>query len=328
MPKSGSQVPHCNLPVRFDTYEGCSHACAYCFVKRKNTLAVGNGEGTDALRRFISGERTQQTNWCDWDIPLHWGGMSDPFQPVERERKRSLEALKIFAETQYPFVVSTKSDLIAEEPYLSLIKSCNCVVQFSAVCPEYDGYERGAASFERRLAAAAAISPYKRVIMRMQPYVPQVFLQALKSLRLFKAVGVYGVTVEGMKYVTKRPGTIKLGGDFVYPKQLLMDQFIELRKAAHSLGIKFYCAENRLRNLGDSLCCCGIDGMGWRDNKANLMSYLYDAQNFAFSEAQMKPGTGGVFRAIHQNPLYNKFAASASFRDCMMKEIETNSLVK
>jgi DNA repair photolyase len=157
MPKCGSQVVLCDIPIRFDTYEGCSHKCTYCFVQRKNTLDVSNGESVDTLKKWIAGQRNAETNWCDWDIPLHWGGMSDPFQPIELERRRSLEALKLFAETQYPFVVSTKSDLISKEPYLSLIKECNCVVQFSAVCDKYDRFETGASTFANRLKAAEKI---------------------------------------------------------------------------------------------------------------------------------------------------------------------------
>ncbi len=31
MPECGSQVILCDLPVRMDTYKGCSHNCKYCF---------------------------------------------------------------------------------------------------------------------------------------------------------------------------------------------------------------------------------------------------------------------------------------------------------
>ena len=30
--KCGSQIILCNLPVRFDTYRGCSHGCRYCYA--------------------------------------------------------------------------------------------------------------------------------------------------------------------------------------------------------------------------------------------------------------------------------------------------------
>ena len=125
------------------------------------------GESAQALRRWITGARSQEFMWCDWDIPLHWGGMSDPFQPVEKKERRSLEALKVLAETKYPFVVSTKNALIADEPYLELIKQSNCVVQFSAVCPKYDKMERGASPYAQRMEAAKKIAPHKRVIIRV-----------------------------------------------------------------------------------------------------------------------------------------------------------------
>mgnify|MGYP000794743264 CR=1 FL=1 len=36
--KCGSQIILCNLPVRFDTYRGCSHGCRYCFAQKKNDI--------------------------------------------------------------------------------------------------------------------------------------------------------------------------------------------------------------------------------------------------------------------------------------------------
>ncbi len=122
MPKCGSQITICDLPIRFDTYEGCTHACAYCFVKLKKDISqVKKGEGIKSLIDFIQGKRSRDLNWCDWNIPIHWGGVSDPFQPAEKIQKLSLQALKVFAKTKYPFVVSTKGALIAEEPYLTLL---------------------------------------------------------------------------------------------------------------------------------------------------------------------------------------------------------------
>lgn len=71
------------------------------------------GEGVKALRDWIAGKRTSETNWCDWPIPRHWGGMSDPFQPIERTERRSLGCLNVFAETGYPIVISTQGTLLA-----------------------------------------------------------------------------------------------------------------------------------------------------------------------------------------------------------------------
>ena len=172
MPHSGSQIFLCDIPIRFDTYKGCSHGCKYCFTTRKYDInKINKNEGVESLRRFINGKRIQETSWCDWNIPLHWGGMSDPFQPCERKYEISYKCLRILEETKYPFVVSTKSTLIAKDKYLELIKNSNCVVQFSACCKEYDLIEPNAPSFKERIKAAKVISSHKRVIIRVQPYI-------------------------------------------------------------------------------------------------------------------------------------------------------------
>ncbi len=36
MPTCGSQIVICDLPIRFDTYFGCTHQCKYCFAVKKN----------------------------------------------------------------------------------------------------------------------------------------------------------------------------------------------------------------------------------------------------------------------------------------------------
>lgn len=130
--KCGTQVILCNLPVRFDTYKGCSHGCKYCFAQKKQNIAkIQRDETVEALRSFVEGKRGRETAWCDWNIPIHWGGMSDPFQPIEKNIRASYECLKLLAETKYPFVVSTKGRLVADPEYLDLLAQCNCVVQVS-----------------------------------------------------------------------------------------------------------------------------------------------------------------------------------------------------
>lgn len=318
MPSCGSQIILCDIPVRYDTYSGCSHACRYCFANRKADIRnIKTGESVASLRSFIDGKRTKLTEWCDWDIPLHWGGMSDPFQPAERTYKRSLDALRVFAETQYPFVVSTKNKMIAEGEYFELIKQCNCVVQFSAACEEYDKYEQGASTFRERIAAAEKIAPYKRVNIRCQPYIPGAFAPVMRNIPVFAKIGIHGVIFEGMKYQHLVKGTIKIGGDFCYPSPILHNHFLRFRDALHKHGMKFYCGENRLRGLSDELCCCGIEGMGWKENTANLNHAIYDRDGYVFTDAQKKPNSGGAIRVIHQAPTYNRRTIGMSYEQMM-----------
>ena len=132
---------------------------------------------TKSLRNFIEGKRNFETKWCDWAIPLHWGGTSDPFQACELEHKCSLECLEIFAETKYPFIVSTKNPvMLTKEPYLSLISQCRCVLQVSMGCGKYDKLEQGAPTYEERLQAVKFLSDkVTRIIARVRPYFFAIF---------------------------------------------------------------------------------------------------------------------------------------------------------
>ena len=64
--------------------------------------------------------------------PIHFGGMSDPLQPAEDRHRVTAAVLKSIARYVYPTVMSTRSKLVAEAPYLGLLKDLrNVVVQFS-----------------------------------------------------------------------------------------------------------------------------------------------------------------------------------------------------
>lgn len=322
MPKCGSQITLCDLPIRFDTYKGCSHQCKYCFVQRKSDLAnIGKDETHKALRDFIDGKRTKDTKWCDWDIPLHWGGMSDPFQPAEKKHGLSLECLKVFAETQYPFVVSTKGKLICEGEYLELIKKCRCVIQISLVCPEYDRIELGAPTFDERLEMVRTLAKYQRVNARIQPYMIETHESTMDSIRLLADAGAYGIIVEGMKFARKKEGLVKVGGDWCYPMDELGERFAEMKAEAHRLGMKFYSGENRLRTMGDHLCCCGIDGLeGFRGNSFNLNNIL-NGHVEKPTESMLEKGSAGVFVSVYQMAGVSQQLKDATFRDVMLSEL-------
>lgn len=300
MPNCGSQCWLCDMPIRFDTYKGCTHGCKYCFVQRNGKYDISKvqkGEGMKALMSWIQGKRTSETNWCDWNIPLHWGGVSDPFQPCEHYYRMSYNALRVFAETKYPFVVSTKGRIIAEPEYLELLKKCNCVVQISMVCSSYDKLEEGAPSFEERLEIARKVAPsVKRLIVRIQPYMHEVYGEVYENLEKFKAAGAYGVIVEGMKFASKRPGLVKVAGDYTYPKALIE---------------------------GDSLCCCGVSDLpGFKVNEYNLNHLLHGGKPAKTPQMQ-KTGTAMCFQSLYQNTANSRRLRGESFESEMLNVYKT-----
>lgn len=320
MPTCGSQIVICDLPIRFDTYFGCTHQCKYCFAVKKNYKMkdVQKNETHKRLIDFIKGKRDGYTAWCDWDIPIHWGGMSDPFQPIEKKMRESYKCLEVFKETQYPFVVSTKGKLIATDEYLDLIKQCNCVIQISLVCPEFDIIELGAPKFVERLDIIKKISPHKRVNVRVQPYMIEYHDSIIKSLEKFAEAGAYGIIVEGFKFKKAKKGTVKVGGDSVYPVAALKPKFAQLKENAHKLGMKFYSGENRLRSMGDDLCCCGIDGLkGFKGNSFNV-NHIINGGEFEITPAMKKPGCAMAFKSLQQGAGFYRKIKENSLKSLMI----------
>lgn len=311
MPRCGSQVPICDVPVRFDDYVGCSHSCKYCFTRRKMDEHIGQeaeiemGEGVQSLENFINGDRRGEVSWVDpdWKIPVHIGGMSDPLQPLEREQRRTLKCLKLLARTRYPFIISTKGIASIDKEYLDLWPQCNVCFQVSLVSPNYDVLEPGAPPFAKRLEIIRVIScVVPRLIVRIQPYMVDQLATVLQTtLPAIREAGAYGLVIEGMKFfASKPPGTISLGSDFVYPKEILLDHFLQIREKAKSLGLAFYCGENRLRTLGDSLTCCGCGGMeGFRPNTFNL-NHIYAGENPQPTPAQKAVGNTVCYKTLTQ----------------------------
>ena len=326
MPNCGSQCYLCDLPIRFDTYKGCSHGCRYCFANKFSDISkIEKGESPAVLMSFINGNRSKETIWCDWNIPLHWGGLSDPFQPCEKIHRISYECLKVFKETQYPFVVSTKGKLVADDEYLDLLSECNCVVQISAVCSKYDKLEKGCPTYDERLEMVNKVSKrVKRVIVRIQPYMHEVFEDVYSNLERIKNAGAYGVIIEGMKFQKKKDGLVKIGGDFVYPYDVILSDFMRLKTKAHELGLKIYAGENRLRKFGDSLTCCGIDGLeGFRGNHFNL-NHILNGDTAEPTEKMLEKETGGSFRCLHQKTSIARKVDSQSFAFNMVEYYKGN----
>lgn len=320
MPACGSQCIFCDVPIRIDSYHGCSHACKYCFVYRNYDISkIKLCDGVQSVINFINGQRSGETRWCDWNIPLHWGGVSDPFQPCEKTYKRSLEILKVFAQYNYPFIVSTKSTLPLEEPYYSLFKKCNCVFQCSMVCPSLSKLEKGAPDFDERLQMMEKMSTIvPRTIVRCQPYILELHKEILEQIPRIAKAGVYGIVYEAIKMQKKSSGMIKNGADFVYPIDTLTQKFRELKKICHNHGLVFLSGENRLRGMGDSLTCCGCEGLpGFRVNKYNLNYYIHDPKQLVSTRAMELTDSSQCWRSLRMKTEDGRILKTSSFKEMM-----------
>lgn len=315
----GTQCLYCDYPIHFDTYKGCSHACKYCFVKTKRSIDnIEPINTTKSLRNFIEGKRNFETKWCDWNIPIHWGANSDPFQACEEKYRCTLDCLKIFAETKYPFIVSTKNPVLAcKEPYLSLLSQCDCVFQISMACSKYDKLESGAPSYKKRLIAAHILSRHvKRLIIRVQPYFADCYKDILKEIPRYAESGAYGIICEGFATTKKQKGLIK-DGKYCFPIDILVPQFKKIKEECHKYGLRFFCGEDRIRFLGDSLTCCSTEYLEtFKPNTYNIQHLAHD-ENIKPTDTMKQTDTYQPFKGLGQSQAFAAKCKNKSFEQLM-----------
>lgn len=155
----------------------------------------------------------------------------------------------------------------------------------------------------------------------LNDYMPEVFHDVMKNIPRIAEAGAYGVIVEGMKFFKAKPGMTKIGGDFCYPLPRLRHDFEAIKAECHRYGLKFYSGENRLRAMGDSMTCCGIDGLpGFRPNEYNLCM-LMNGKNPEPTEKMKEVGTGGPFKTLNQSAGSGRKIAKQSFYGLMQEEL-------
>ncbi len=140
---SHSTCQQCLYSFEVDTYgRGCVHECGYCYAKAQLTVhgywnnPIPVPADISDIREilytvFETDKRSKWRNVLGQRIPLRIGSMSDSFMKVDPKYKVTLEFLKLLKHYEYPFVVFTRSDLVANDTYLKELNSRLCSVQFS-----------------------------------------------------------------------------------------------------------------------------------------------------------------------------------------------------
>ncbi len=101
-------------------YRGCEHGCVYCFARPSHAF-LGLSPGLDfetqlrakpeaaaVLRRELGRARYA----C---APVNLGANTDPYQPIERDRRLTRAILEVLAECHHPVTIITKSALVVRD---------------------------------------------------------------------------------------------------------------------------------------------------------------------------------------------------------------------
>ncbi|MCA9128589.1 MAG: PA0069 family radical SAM protein [Planctomycetales bacterium] len=111
-----------DIPFRYSVnpYRGCVHACAYCYARPGHeylgfnagldfeTKIVVKRDAPKLLRRFLSKK--------DWKPEaITFSGVTDCYQPAEREFKLTRQCLEVALECRQPVSIITKNALVLRD---------------------------------------------------------------------------------------------------------------------------------------------------------------------------------------------------------------------
>ncbi len=165
---SNSTCQQCLYAFEVDTYgRGCSHNCTYCYAKAQLTVhgywnnPIPVPIDLNEVRKmfytvFETSRPSKWRNILEKKIPVRIGAMSDSFMWVDTKYGVTKEFLKILNYYNYPYVIITRSDLVARDDYMSLVRKDLSSIQFSIASTNdllNKQIEPGAPSAKRRLLA-------------------------------------------------------------------------------------------------------------------------------------------------------------------------------
>lgn len=217
----GNEARRCNYTTRLDTYgTGCAHDCKYCYSKSLLSFrkmwhpqhpAVAD---IDEVRKAIHKELTPHT-------VVRLGGMTDCFQPAEREHRVTLATVQELNKAGVGYLIVTKNKLVAEDEYLKTFDPRLAHIQVSITTTDSGisrRYEPGASLPEERIGAVERLAREGfDVQVRLSPYIPQfVDIDRINAIQcdkiLVEFLRVNAWIAKWMRDVDLRPYTLNKNG--------------------------------------------------------------------------------------------------------------------
>lgn len=292
------QFKFCGNAFRVDLYKGCDFGCKYCFANSNTSKGHNTGFG---LAQFSQIERYFKRAFDDNElntksltvellqhrVPLHCGGMSDPFQKKEFEYGYIKKLIELSNKYNYPIMFSTKTAHLPKE-YLDILNPNIHAFQSSIMgwTPDFiRKYEGNTPTAQDRLNFVSLLRERGFwCSIRIQPVVN--LSEALLLVDNAKSIPSY-YTVEHLKIPRDNIKVQKLfkseyaNFKWVYSKNnfrnieivtyIKKNNIDVIKSHANAFGVKVGVGDNDLHFLSQSNCCCGIDTIG--DSFNNYLKY-------------------------------------------------------
>lgn len=108
------------LPFKYDinTYRGCAHRCIYCYAQYSHEyIGDANFFGSIHAKTHIAEVLRRELPRFSREA-VNLGGVTDSYQPAERDYALMPGILKLLADYKVPVIISTKSPLILRDAAL------------------------------------------------------------------------------------------------------------------------------------------------------------------------------------------------------------------
>jgi len=191
----GNEGDVCLYTTRLDTYGcGCAHDCDYCYAKSLlefrnlwNPESPSVGDITK-ISREIKKYKAQKVN------AVRLGGMTDCFQPAEKLHRVTYKTIRLLNRFRMPYLIITKSPLIAEPEYLSVMDKELAHIQFTLTFTDDKQYldlgvEKAPLPSKRIQAMELLEKEGFDVSVRLSPFIPEfISIDRLNEIKVDKAL--------------------------------------------------------------------------------------------------------------------------------------------
>lgn len=112
--------PDVSFRYSINAYRGCEHGCVYCYA-RPGHETLGMNAGLDFETRIMvkhdaANILRRELNHKKWQPePIMISGVTDCYQPAERQFKLTRGILEVLLEAEHPFTLITKNSLILRD---------------------------------------------------------------------------------------------------------------------------------------------------------------------------------------------------------------------
>jgi len=171
----GNEGGKCHYNTRLDVYGcGCEHNCEYCYAR--SLLAFrGLWRPDDPSVADIHKIKRKLLS-IPHETILRMGGMTDCFQPCEKNYKVAKQTIEAMNEYGIEYLIVTKSALIASDEYVEIMDKNLAHIQISITSTDDETakrYENASPISERIKAIEKLQKAGFDVSIRLSPYLPQ-----------------------------------------------------------------------------------------------------------------------------------------------------------